>query len=1234
MSSQQAQLSQPQQQSQGQAAIWAARNVEWPLPTTLSLSQYKKLVVGLEEGATSSSSSDSYFRGGWMRGVLPMTPNSATSSMNNNNNNTSINTTEPSSRPLKIPTAVATANGWIVAALESPDGSLRLISRWNVRRSSNTSAADHLFCLPPPKGGGSDCALAHIFCDPTGCHTVVSAKNGELYYLHSNSKSVVALPGCGGGTTTSTSGVAASAVGNSKDIIQQGLSPNSYVTSIAWDRERGTEGSTKCILLGTNVGEVYEYFLSEELCTGSSDDTSTMPTLLHTVVPSPISGLHFERSGPPTVGGLAILVVTTGHHTTRLYSFFSSGNMENVAPSGVGSSFFRTAFGTPQLMELPGAVGELNVRLDSTFGLLTSTGMYYGSLQQGDMITQAGFLPYSIGDSDNKSGGNIKKGDSNPPLSMALTPHHVIFLYPQQVVFINRISQKIIQKERFGGVGSKSTIDPNLNSADGQLLVDIRRPDQVWLRKGRTLVHISSSMEDRDVWKYTLQMCIDGKENPASSGSNSNRESMFEQAKSLCSNSMQKAVVTKVRAEYHLQQSRPVLAAKYLAACPPQLAPFVDTALRLAMVDNNATTPPAAALIAFLSDKLRASGKDDPVLVTMLGAWMTELYLYEREQTCNNKKQTGVNEKKSEILHQSYNSNQLQAFLSTYLSQLDAPTILRILSSHDVSASECAPYANAFDLGTAVQTAQSPHDALRVLQDAPLQLSEPHYYRHACALLSQAPVAASKSFLSRYSQGLSPEKLLPSLMEYERRRREHKLELEMQAMKLDNTTNNSTSDENDQNDWDRLRVSNTRDSCVEVLIEDTGTSSTRKFSFVDDETACVKYLEGVIKLGCRSSAVFSYLISLYVKMDDEEPLLKFLRNHVPAAATAAQATKKAFYDSASQEEKAKKLLSDDDAILASPPLDMSYALRTILSTGRHFRSAIHLYMGFGLRQQAVELALKVDPSLARELAQGEEVSKDERKRLWLMIARNAALDRGGRNRPQKDVVAKVVSVLKDCGPDVLSIEDVLPFLPDFCQIDEIKDEICDALTSYSSKIESYLKEMNDCDKTCDELRDEIRRLSNHQMQIRSNARCAYTGTPVLASDEPFYVFPSGYCVLESALIPEVMPFLNEKQKTRVQELRQNLVEPPDEEDETTKKLVDQWQAELDGLIAADCPLTGSIMVESIDLGFPEAFEADEQMLSSILLSSSKEEASLKLETSSQTSQGIQGSFVSIQPSTS
>ena len=74
-----------------------------------------------------------------------------------------------------------------------------------------------------------------------------------------------------------------------------------------------------------------------------------------------------------------------------------------------------------------------------------------------------------------------------------------------------------------------------------------------------------------------------------------------------------------------------------------------------------------------------------------------------------------------------------------------------------------------------------------------------------------------------------------------------------------------------------------------------------------------------------------------------------------------------------------------------------------------------------MRQQAVELALKVDPSLARDLAQ-DSVELEERRRLWLMIAKSAASE--GVSGGDVDVVSKVVSVLKDCGPDVLSIEDV------------------------------------------------------------------------------------------------------------------------------------------------------------------------------------------------------------------
>jgi vacuolar protein sorting-associated protein 18 len=304
------------------------------------------------------------------------------------------------------------------------------------------------------------------------------------------------------------------------------------------------------------------------------------------------------------------------------------------------------------------------------------------------------------------------------------------------------------------------------------------------------------------------------------------------------------------------------------------------------------------------------------------------------------------------------------------------------------------------------------YDALRILNDAPFELAEPLYYKHASILLARVPDAATDSFLARYSQGLSPLRLLPCIMHYEQVRFERARM--MQAV------------ESAQAHGSLRKVEEYH--VLDVAVEGPKVSSDgfelrinsdvgRAASFVDNSSVSAKFLEGVIKQGCRSSAIYSYLVSLYAKLEDEELLLKFLSVHVPGTSSVNDAATKALLSG----ERLRAGANED----LSSPLDMSYALRTVLCTGRHFRSAIKLYMGFGMRQQAVELALKVDPSLARELAQ-DSVELEERRRLWLMIAKNAASDsstRGG-----KDVVSRVVSVLKDCGPDVLSIEDVLPFL--------------------------------------------------------------------------------------------------------------------------------------------------------------------------------------------------------------
>ena len=111
-----------------------------------------------------------------------------------------------------------------------------------------------------------------------------------------------------------------------------------------------------------------------------------------------------------------------------------------------------------------------------------------------------------------------------------------------------------------------------------------------------------------------------------------------------------------------------------------------------------------------------------------------------------------------------------------------------------------------------------------------------------------------------------------------------------------------------------------------------------------------------------------------------------------------------------------------------------------------------------------------------------------------------------------------------------------------------------------------------------DVRDEIGRLRNHNMRVKADARCAFTNKLVLSAGEPFYAFPSGYVVLASALEKEVIPYLDEKQRARVGELKKLLKNGGQESQQ-------DLQSELDGLLAAECPLTGSIMVESIDRGF-------------------------------------------------
>lgn len=89
--------------------------------------------------------------------------------------------------------------------------------------------------------------------------------------------------------------------------------------------------------------------------------------------------------------------------------------------------------------------------------------------------------------------------------------------------------------------------------------------------------------------------------------------------------------------------------------------------------------------------------------------------------------------------------------------------------------------------------------------------------------------------------------------------------------------------------------------------------------------------------------------------------------------------------------------------------------------------------------------------------------------------------------------------------DLLKIEDILPFFPDFVVIDDFKEEICTALEGYSAHIDALKAEMDETTKNAEAIKADIKALRNRFVVIDAGERCTVCTFPLLSRQ--FYVFP-------------------------------------------------------------------------------------------------------------------------------
>ncbi|XP_055957598.1 vacuolar protein sorting-associated protein 18 homolog [Patella vulgata] len=259
--------------------------------------------------------------------------------------------------------------------------------------------------------------------------------------------------------------------------------------------------------------------------------------------------------------------------------------------------------------------------------------------------------------------------------------------------------------------------------------------------------------------------------------------------------------------------------------------------------------------------------------------------------------------------------------------------------------------------------------------------------------------------------------------------------------------------------------------------------------------------------------------------------------------------------------------------------DVKYALR-LCTEYKHTKACVHVYCIMGLYEEAVDMALSVDVELAKQMAsKPDEDDVDIRKKLWLRIARHVVEE-------EKDV-KRAMEFLHDC--ELLKIEDILPFFPDFVTIDHFKEAIITSLQEYNQHIDSLKDEMEEATQSAEEIRKEIQSFRNKYGFVKAEDKCSACNYPLMV--RAFYLFPCQHKFHMDCLIAEVLPSLPSSKKTQVEGLQRKLAERDDNrlrKPSSMSKTSDlEVKTQLDNLVASECIFCGDFMIRCIDKSFIE-----------------------------------------------
>jgi hypothetical protein len=267
----------------------------------------------------------------------------------------------------------------------------------------------------------------------------------------------------------------------------------------------------------------------------------------------------------------------------------------------------------------------------------------------------------------------------------------------------------------------------------------------------------------------------------------------------------------------------------------------------------------------------------------------------------------------------------------------------------------------------------------------------------------------------------------------------------------------------------------------------------RTFDGPLQQNQAVRYLQYVInQLHSKDSAIHNTLISIFAShpSKEETALKSYLEAH-----------------------------GDE------PRFDPDFALRLCIEHHRTL-SCVHIYTNMGQYVQAVDLALSHNEiELAAVVADRPLDTPPLRKKLWLAVARKVISQSNG--------IKTAIDFLKRC--DLLKIEDLIPFFPDFVVIDDFKEEICSALEDYSRSIDILKKEMDESSQTAANIKMDISALDHRYAIVEPGEKCYTCSLPLLSKQ--FFVFPCQHSFHSECLGKKVMEQAGVAKNSRIKELQ-------------------------------------------------------------------------------------------------